>query len=161
MSAPVIRLNTVALGGLQRFIILDSKISEIKIDCKSKESAGLLPMCTSSQGFKHLSIVQIFELKGPRDLTWLLFAQNLTFLSVSGPSSIEEIINREKAMSITNVHPDIVVPFGKLEVLDVSLMEELKGISWNLPALPSLKKFTTRDCPKLPNAATELLRHEE
>ncbi|XP_019084162.1 PREDICTED: probable disease resistance protein At1g15890 [Camelina sativa] len=152
MSAHVVRLNTVALGGLHRFIILDFKISEIKIDCcKSKESnAGISPMCTSSQGFKHLSIVQTFELEGPMDFTWLLFAQNLTYLSVRESLSIEEIINREKAISITNVHPDIVVPFGKLETLDVSLIAELKGICWNLPALrTTLKNFTTIDCPKL------------
>ncbi|EFH66393.1 hypothetical protein ARALYDRAFT_888984 [Arabidopsis lyrata subsp. lyrata] len=113
MSAPVVILNTVVVGGLQRLTIWNSKISEIKIDWESKERGDLI--CTGSPGFKQLSAVHIVRLEGPTDLTWLLYAQSLRILSVSGPSSIEEIINREKEMSIRTLHPDIVVPFEELE----------------------------------------------
>jgi disease resistance protein RPS2 len=157
MSAPVIILNTVALGGLQHLEIVGSKISEIKIDWERKGRGEL--KCTSSPGFKHLSVVEIFNLEGPRDLTWLLFAQNLRRLSVTLSLTIEEIINKEKGMSITNVHPNIVVPFGKLEFLEVRGLDELKRICWNPPALPNLRQFDVRSCLKLPEAATEFPRH--
>ncbi|CAN7098590.1 unnamed protein product [Brassica rapa subsp. narinosa] len=110
MSAPVVVLNTKALGRLERFTIWNSKISEIKIDCESNGSL----QCPNSPGFKQLSAVHVVRLEGPRDLTWVMFAQSLKVLSVSGPSSIEEILNREKGMSIINAHPNsVVVPFEK------------------------------------------------
>ena len=157
MSPPVVILNTVVLGALQRLTIWNSKISEIKIDWESKERRDVI--CTSSPGFKQLSAVHIVRLEGPTDLTWLLFAENLRILSVSGPSSIEEIINREKGMSISTVHPDIVVPFEKLELLTARDLDELKSICCDPPALPNLRQFYFEGCPKLPKAATEYLRH--
>ena len=78
---------------------------------------------------------------------------------MSGPSSIEEIINREKGMSISTVHPDIVVPFEKLELLTARDLDELKSICCDPPALPNLRQFYFEGCPKLPKAATEYLRH--
>ncbi|CAA7012956.1 unnamed protein product [Microthlaspi erraticum] len=159
MSAPVIVLNTVALNGLQHVEIVCSQILEIKIDWESKGTGEL--QSTSSAGFQHLSTVEIFNLQGPRDLTWLLFAQNLKRLSVTLSLTIEEIINMEKGMDITNAHPDILVPFGKLEFLEVRGLDELKRICWNPPALPNLRQFDVRSCLKLPEAATEFPRHAE
>ncbi|KAH0872459.1 hypothetical protein HID58_069821, partial [Brassica napus] len=89
---------------------------------KSKEKEDLL--CNSSPCFKHLSRIAIFCLE-----------------EVAHSLSLEEIINKEKGMSISNVHPDMTVPFG---TLGSSL------ICSNSQALPSLRKFVVEDCPKAP-----------
>lgn len=86
MTAHVIVLSTVALGGLQRLGIVNSKISEIKIVWETKERGSpmnILPS-TNSSGFKHLVVVDIVNVEGPRDLAWLLFAQNLRDLLYRG-----------------------------------------------------------------------------
>lgn len=158
MSAPVVVLNTIALGRLERFTIWNSKISEIKIEC---ESNGTL-QCPNSPGYKQLSAVHVVRLEGPRDLTWVMFAQSLKVLSVSGPSSIEEILNREKGMSIINAHPNIVVvPFEKLELLRASDLDELRSICWSPLDVPNLRQFYSQGCPNLPEANTECFRHVE
>ncbi|KAL0661177.1 hypothetical protein Bca4012_098014 [Brassica carinata] len=145
MSAEVLTLNTVALGGLRELYIMYSEISEIKIEWKSKEKEDLLSPC-----FKHLSSIVIIDLEGPKELTWLLFAPNLKHLEVANSGSIEEIINKEKGMSISIVHPGTTVPFEKLESLTLRGLPKLKRICSNPPALPSLKKFVVEHCQKLP-----------
>ncbi|CAL9242146.1 unnamed protein product, partial [Arabidopsis halleri] len=154
MSAPRVILSTIALGGLQYLEIDECNISEIKIDWKSKERRELSPMeilpSTSSPGFKQLSTVIIHNLEGQRDLSWLLFAQNLKSLHVISSREIEEIINKEKGMSITKVHRDIVLPFGNLEILELKELLELKEICWNFRNLPKLRILYVTDCPKLP-----------
>lgn len=144
MSAEVVVLNTVSLGGLQRLEIYRCKI---KVVWESKKGEELL--CTSSPGFKHLSTVYINQLEDAKDLTWLLLAHDLRYLSVMHSRSIEEIINEEKGMNIIND-----APFGKLESLEVRSLTQLKKICSN--PLPNLRKFVVENCPKLPNAATEL-----
>ena len=153
LSAEVLTLNTAALGGLRELEIGMSKISEIKIDWKSKEKEDLL--CNSSPYFRHLSSIAIYDLEGPKELTWLLFAPNLKHLHVTSSGRIEEIINKEKGMSISNVHPDLTVPFAKLESLRLRGLNELKRICSSPPALPSLKNIVVEYCRKLPKAATE------
>ncbi|KAG7548304.1 NB-ARC [Arabidopsis suecica] len=159
MFEEVVILNTVALGGLRRLAVQNSKILEINIDWENKEREELL--CTSSLGFKHLSTVSVYSLEGSKNLTWLLFAQNLRYLTVSDSPCIEEIINWEQGMSISNVCPDILVPLGKLESLEVTNLYALKRICSNPPALPNLRQFVVERCPNLPKAATEFLRYEQ
>ncbi|EFH41664.1 predicted protein [Arabidopsis lyrata subsp. lyrata] len=165
MSAPRVILSTIALGGLQRLEIGSCNISEIKIDWESKERRELSPMeilpSTSSPGFKQLSTVFIFNLEGQRDLSWLLFAQNLKKLEVGYSPEIEEIINKEKGMSITKVHPDIVLPFGNLEILELEELPELTEICWNYRTLPNLRNFNVRDCPMLPEDVAKFLKLAE
>ncbi|KAG2250530.1 hypothetical protein Bca4012_097978 [Brassica carinata] len=144
MSAEVLTLNTVALCCLRELHIMYSKISEIKIDWKSKEKEDLL--CNSSPYFRHLSSIAIYDLEGPKELTWLLFAPNLKHLHVTSSGRIEEIINKEKGMSISNVHPDLTVPFAKLESLRLRGLNELKRICSSPPALPSLKNIVVEYC---------------
>uniref|UniRef100_A0A1J3GDK9 Putative disease resistance protein n=1 Tax=Noccaea caerulescens TaxID=107243 RepID=A0A1J3GDK9_NOCCA len=159
VSAEVVILNTKALRGLQILAIHKCNISEIKIDWESKEREELLS--TTSPGFKHLSSVAIFGLKGSKDLTWLLFAQNLKNLTVDDAESIEEIINNEKGMSISNLHPHLSVPFGKLQRLVLFSLSELKRICSNPSALPNLIFFCVDDCPKLPNDTIDFPRREQ
>ncbi|RID56880.1 hypothetical protein BRARA_F00299 [Brassica rapa] len=161
MSLEVLTLNTVALCSLRELDIINSKISEIKIDWKSKEKEDIL--CNSSPYFKHLSRIFIIDLKGPKELSWLLFAPNLKHLKVVKSGSIEEIINKEKGMSISNVHPpDMTVPFANLQSLTLERLPELKRIcSSPPPALPSLKFFDVERCPKLPKAAIREFQRQE
>ncbi|KAF2594678.1 hypothetical protein F2Q70_00042694 [Brassica cretica] len=168
MSAEVLTLNTVALGGLRELYIMYSEISEIKIEWKSKEKEDLL--CDSSPCFKHLSHIVIVNLQGPKELTWLLFAPNLKHISVGRSRRLKEIINKKKGMSISNVHPDMTVPFRKLETLSLWRLSKLKRICSSCcsipenfilcppPALQSLRHFFVEDCPKLPKAATKSIR---
>ncbi|KAG5392093.1 hypothetical protein IGI04_022056 [Brassica rapa subsp. trilocularis] len=158
MSAGVLTLNTAALGRLRELEIRFSKISEIKIDWKSKEKEDLPSPC-----FKHLSSISIRTLEGPKELSWLLFAPNLKHLQVTRSKSLEEIINKEKGMSISNVHrPDMTVPFPKLESLTLWGLPELERIWSNPQTLPSLKNILVEKCPKLPEAAIrEFQRHEQ
>ncbi|CDY42529.1 BnaC06g03290D [Brassica napus] len=139
MSATVLTLNTLALGGLRELYIAGSKISEIKIDWKSKEKEDL-----PSPYFKHLSRIVIFDLEGPKELTWLLFAPILQHLEMLTSRSLEEIINKEKGMSISNVHPDMTVPFPKLESLRLRGLAVIKRICSSPPALLSLKKIVEK-----------------
>ncbi|CAH2037450.1 unnamed protein product [Thlaspi arvense] len=150
MSAPVVILNTVALSGLEHLAVVKCKLSEIEIDGKSKESKEILPCTSAPPSFKQLTGIHIGDLEGPRDLTWLVFAQNLRYLVVKESSSIQEIINTEKAISICNAHPSIAAPFGKLEHFKLSGMAELEIIGRNPRALPCLKEFIVLACPKLP-----------
>ncbi|KAF8101058.1 hypothetical protein N665_0211s0045 [Sinapis alba] len=161
MSAEVVTLNMVALGGLRKLDIELSEILEIKIEWKTKEKEDLL--CNNSPCFKHLSSIDIFGLDGSKELTWLLFAPNLKHLEVKSSESLEEIINKEKGTHISNVHPDMMVPFQKLESLTLRGLDELKRICSNPLTLPSLKKIVVEHCRKLPNAATESFRerHEQ
>ncbi|XP_019099023.1 PREDICTED: probable disease resistance protein At1g15890 [Camelina sativa] len=151
MSAAVVVLNTVALRGLQRLVIRNCNILEIKIDWESKERREVLPS-TSSPSFENLSSILISDLEGPRDLTWLAFAQNLVYLHVMRSSSIEEIINKEKGISIRTAHRHFVAPFRKLEYLTVTDMAELKIICGYPRAPRKLTEFTVRNCPKLPQS---------
>ncbi|XP_006409777.2 probable disease resistance protein At1g15890 [Eutrema salsugineum] len=151
ISSPRVTLYTPALSGLQRLEIRSSEICEIKIDWEDKERGECSPC------FKQLSHVSITKLEGPTDLTWLLFAQNLRALDVYQSSSIENIIDRNKAMKITRVHPNIVVPLGNLESLQLSMMDELRSICVNSPALPKLSYLKVFRCPKLPEDAIDIL----
>ncbi|VYS69184.1 unnamed protein product [Arabidopsis thaliana] len=147
MSAPRVILNSVALGGLQQLGIVSCNISEIEIDWLSKERRD--HRSTSSPGFKQLASITVIGLVGPRDLSWLLFAQNLKDIQVQYSPTIEEIINKQKGMSITKVHRDIVVPFGKLESLHLYQLAELTEICWNYQTLPNLRESYVNYCPKL------------
>ncbi|KAH0872460.1 hypothetical protein HID58_069822 [Brassica napus] len=151
MFAKALTLNTVALGGLRQLDIFVSNIAEKKIDWKNKEKEDLL--CNSYSCFKHLSSISISGFVGPKELTWLLFAPNLKHLAIENSRSLKPI---------SNVHPDMTVPFAKLQSLTLESLPELKRICSSPPALPSLKKFDVQCCPKMPKAAIrEFQRHKQ
>ncbi|CAH2037445.1 unnamed protein product [Thlaspi arvense] len=148
VSTPVVMLNTVALGGLQRLSVVSCKISEIKIDSR-----------TTSPSFAQLSSITISGLEGPRDLTWVAYAQNLRYLYVMRSPSVQEVIDVEKGMRISNEHPRLGAPLKKLEHLEVSGMNELKIICQNPRALPNLREITVRACPKLPLSSRHIINN--
>lgn len=99
--------------------------------------------------FQSLSFVKIDAVRGIQDLSWLLFAPNLTFILISGPSQeLQEIISREKVSSVLNEGSSIV-PFRKLHTIHLNDLVALKSIYWERLELPSLKRMFITDCPEL------------
>ncbi|CDY59380.1 BnaUnng00640D [Brassica napus] len=89
------------------------------------------------------------NLKGLGDLSWLIFAVNLTFVLVHGPSpELQEIVSREKVSCKLNKGSSIE-PFRKLHTIHLSCLTELKSIYWERLELPSLKRVIIKHCPKL------------
>ncbi|CDY15989.1 BnaC08g41340D [Brassica napus] len=92
----------------------------------------------------HLSKVLIAGCNGLKDLTWLLFAPNLTHLSVWNSSQLEEIISQENAAGVE------IVPFRKLEYLHLWDLPELMSIYWSPLPFPYLSLINVQnDCQKL------------
>ncbi|CAA7029058.1 unnamed protein product [Microthlaspi erraticum] len=84
-----------------------------------------------------------------KDLTWLLFAPNLTHLELESLEKIEEVISEEKAASSPSDEQKVRgmnAPFQKLERLDLPM---LKRIYWSPLLFPCLKKIVVEKCPKL------------
>ncbi|KAL1210791.1 putative disease resistance protein [Cardamine amara subsp. amara] len=94
--------------------------------------------------FSNLSRVVISKCNGVKDLTWLLFAPNLFYLSCEYSDDVEEIINKEKATNLTGI-----TPFQKLEILELERLPKLESIYWSPRPFPFLKHIEIGDCPKL------------
>ncbi|KAF2618038.1 hypothetical protein F2Q68_00040557 [Brassica cretica] len=104
---------------------------------------------TSTICFQNLVYVQINGVSGIQDLSWLIFAPNLTFVCVDGPSlELKEIVSREKVSGILNEGSSIV-PFRKLHTIELISLVELESIYWKRLEFPILKKMMIIDCPKL------------
>ncbi|KAG2256684.1 hypothetical protein Bca52824_075978 [Brassica carinata] len=104
---------------------------------------------TSTICFQNLVYVHITGVSGIQDLSWLIFAPNLTFVCVDGPSlELKEIVSREKVSGILNEGSSIV-PFRKLHTIELISLVELESIYWKRLEFPSLKKMMIIDCPKL------------
>ncbi|KAG5387205.1 hypothetical protein IGI04_038675 [Brassica rapa subsp. trilocularis] len=82
-----------------------------------------------------------------QDLTWLLFASNLTQLYVHTSGRLEEIISKEKAASVLENN---IIPFKKLQELALANLPELKSIYWNALPFQRLRHIQiSGSCPKL------------
>uniref|UniRef100_M4EDR3 Uncharacterized protein n=1 Tax=Brassica campestris TaxID=3711 RepID=M4EDR3_BRACM len=115
-----------ALDGLHDIFIHSCRmLEEIKIE-KTPWNKSLTSPC-----FSILTRVIIAFCDGLKDLTWLLFASNLTQLYVHTSGRLEEIISKEKAESVLENN---IIPFKKLQELALADLPELKSIYWN--ALP-------------------------
>ncbi|KAJ4915610.1 putative disease resistance protein [Raphanus sativus] len=99
--------------------------------------------------FPNLSTIVIAACNGLKDLTWLLFAQNLT--NVSSSKKLEDIISKEKATSnVTEDEECLVTPFQKLEYLVLNDLPALKSIYWSPLSFPRLKEiFIKNNCLEL------------
>ncbi|ESQ29324.1 hypothetical protein EUTSA_v10023248mg [Eutrema salsugineum] len=98
----------------------------------------------TSPCFTNLSAVNMRNCDSIKDLTWLLFAPNLTWLDISHLGEVEEIINKEKATNLTST-----TPFQKLEYLSLRNLPELESIYWSPLPFPSLRYIYVGNCPKL------------
>ncbi|KAL0884847.1 hypothetical protein Bca101_008828 [Brassica carinata] len=133
-----------ALDSLCVISILEcGMLEEIKIE-KTSWNKSLTSPC-----FSNLTLVIIGYCKGLKDLTWLLFAPNLTHLHVSNSGKLEDIISKEKAGSVLSENN--IIPFQKLEWLSLINLLELKSIYWNALPFQSLRKLHIGgySCPKL------------
>ncbi|KAF3524236.1 hypothetical protein F2Q69_00046277 [Brassica cretica] len=136
------------MDSLRKLIIRKCEMWEIKAERKT---------LSSTQGFPNLSSVHISSCNGLKDLTWLLFAPNLTSLEVLDSGVLEAIISQEKATSV-------VIPFQKLESLRLHNLATLKNIYWAPLPFPCLKTIHVTECPelrKLPLDSQSVSRVEE
>ncbi|CAG7867192.1 unnamed protein product [Brassica rapa] len=138
---PVKVLVLPDLDGLCYISIRSCKmLEEIKIE-KTPWNKSLTSPC-----FSNLTRADILFCKGLKDLTWLLFAPNLTVLQVNKAIKLDEIISKEKAESVLENN---IIPFQKLEFLYLTDLPELKSIYWNALPFQRLRELDIDGCPKL------------
>nr|KJB68107.1 hypothetical protein B456_010G225900 [Gossypium raimondii] len=122
--------------------------------CESTEEMKMEKLSTSinyAPCFPTLNRVSILNCNKLTDVTWLILAPNLRFLSIYGCAKMEEILSEEKLGEVTDVvgipNPK---PFMKLETLDLGNLPELKSIYWDTLPFPCLKTICLWwGCPKL------------
>ncbi|CAH8252030.1 unnamed protein product [Arabidopsis lyrata] len=126
-SVRVLTLPT--MGNLRRLGIKMCGMREIKIESTTSSSSRNKSPTTPC--FSNLSRVFIAKCHGLKDLTWLLFAPNLTFLEVGFSKEVEDIISEEKAEEHSSA---TIVPFRKLETLHLfELHNELHFLLQTFP----------------------------
>ncbi|CAA7029060.1 unnamed protein product [Microthlaspi erraticum] len=104
----------------------------------------------TTSGFPNLSTVILSRCGGLKDLTWLLYAPNLTDLLVEASIQIEDIISKEKAENIfTEEEGGTIIPFQRLEYFRLNHLPKLKSIYWSPLPFPRLSKFRIKRCPNL------------
>ncbi|CAF2115734.1 unnamed protein product [Brassica napus] len=140
---PVKVIVLPALDGLCCISIRSCKmLEEIKIE-KTPLNKSMSSPC-----FSNLTRVTIKFCDGLKDLTWLLFAPNLTHLFVVYSVQLEDIISKEKAESV--LENNNIIPFQKLEKLFLADLPELKSIYWNALPFQRLRElYITEGCQKL------------
>ncbi|KFK28024.1 hypothetical protein AALP_AA8G461900 [Arabis alpina] len=141
------------MDNLRELHLAHSDIFEIKVE--RKETVLPLHIPTTTSFFPNLSQVSLEFCKGLRDLTWLLFAPNLTFLRVFSASQLVEVINKEKA------EQQNLIPFQELKELRLENVEMLKSIYRSPLPFPCLQKILVNGCPelkKLPLSSTSVPR---
>ncbi|KAF3586108.1 hypothetical protein F2Q69_00026537 [Brassica cretica] len=150
-----------AMDALRRISMWNCGMREIEV----VEKTPLNKSPTSPLCFSNLSDVQIRECDGLKDLTWLLFAPNLTTLYVFESKQLEEIISKDKAASVLEeTRNDTVVPFNNLEIIFLVDLPELKSIFWSALPFERLKYFAVFECVKLrklPLDSKSILKVEE
>ncbi|KAL0862934.1 hypothetical protein Bca101_042052 [Brassica carinata] len=129
------------MDNLRELHLAHSDISEIKVERKETVLPLHIPMTTPF--FPNLSQVSLEFCKGLRDLTWLLFAPNLTVLRVISASQLEEVINKEEA------EQQNLIPFQELKELRLENVTMLKSIHQSPLPLPCLQKILVNGCSEL------------
>ncbi|CAA7019670.1 unnamed protein product [Microthlaspi erraticum] len=154
-------LNLAAMVNLQRLNI-DSGMEDIKIERITSTFFNKGPIAPY---LLNLSSVFIRGCNGIKDLTWLLFAPNLTLLEVNNSNQLRDIICKEKYVgSVMEDEVRIIVPFPKLENLYLSELPMLKSIYSSPLPFPCLRKISISGCPKLrklPLDSKSVVRVEE
>ncbi|ESQ35601.1 hypothetical protein EUTSA_v10006759mg [Eutrema salsugineum] len=101
----------------------------------------------TTPSFLKLSTVSISKCNGLKDLTWLLFAPNLTILNVGHSVQLEYIISEEKA--VTEKEAGTNIPFGNLEHFSFYNVPMLKSIYWSCLPFPCLRGIRVAGCSNL------------
>ncbi|KAL0644090.1 hypothetical protein Bca4012_042380 [Brassica carinata] len=97
--------------------------------------------------FMNLSRITLQHCECVRDLTWLMFASNLTVLFICDVKEVEGIISKEKVY--VGEESSDIVPFQKLRTLRLIDLPELKTMYWSSLPFRCLTKIVVFNCPKL------------
>lgn len=103
----------------------------------------------TTPSFPNLSSVCISSCNSLQDLTWLLFAHNLTVLELRSLKQLKEIVNEEEAKETDEHQLQGVAPFQRLEKLDLNDLPLMKHIYKNPLPFACLKNTEVRRCPNL------------
>ncbi|CAH8391621.1 unnamed protein product [Eruca vesicaria subsp. sativa] len=131
----IVEANNLVLSATDGLIDLTIRnCSTLEVEIQRSSSSRSL----RNSSFDNLSTVCISGCDGLKELTWLLFAPNLTVLELRGSNKLEEIINKEKAAA-QQMQGD--APLQKLEKLDLSDLPMLKRIHWSALPFPCLRSI--------------------
>ncbi|KAJ4865792.1 Disease resistance protein (NBS-LRR class) family [Raphanus sativus] len=137
----------VTMDKLKDFRTYRCRISEIKMGTICNKSKTVTPLHNPRNiCFSSLSSVLLVECECLKELTFLMFAPNLTVLIVGFGKDVEDIINREKACG---GEESGIVLFSKLYCLWLFYLPKLKNIYWSPLLLPSLEEIKIVGCPNL------------
>lgn len=117
----------------RRLCISTCVIWEIKIDRAYNETP-----CFPNLSYVHISECNI----NLKDLTWLMFAPNLSKLTIVTAKQLEDIISKDKVEPVTK-------PFQKLRFLQLHGLPKLKSIYKSPLPFPCLMNIDVRECPML------------
>ncbi|KAJ7013611.1 disease resistance protein [Populus alba x Populus x berolinensis] len=117
-------------------------LEELQIDC------NLAQVATTERPFRSLSSVYVENCLKLSNLTWLILAQNLTFLSLSNCPKLVEVASVEKLPEVPELVENLN-PFAKLKAVELVSLPNLKSFYWNGLPLPSVKDVRVVDCPFL------------
>ncbi|CAA7036168.1 unnamed protein product [Microthlaspi erraticum] len=137
-------LTLPTMVNLRKLVLYRCEMLEINMERTTSCNTNQTSPC-----FPNLTYVYIRQCDGLKDLTWLLFAPNLTTLEVWYSHQIEDIISKEKALSMVANEADITIPFQKLERLYLMALRGLKSIYWNPLPFLCLKEVDVTRCRNL------------
>ncbi|TXG68536.1 hypothetical protein EZV62_003471 [Acer yangbiense] len=143
-------LNVLSLADMKHLHTLhltSQYLEELKIGGAQE----VVQSIRETHGFHSLHTFHVFSCGKLRDLTWLVFGQNLKFLFVAKCLLLEEIIstaNREIGQQVPEMMGNLN-PFGKLELLELTDLQHLKSIYCNALPFLHLKDIYVLQCPNL------------
>lgn len=128
-------------------------LEELQIDWegelqKMQAINNLAQVATTERPFRSLSRVYVENCLKLSNLTWLILAQNLTFLSLSNCPKLVEVASVEKLPEVPELVENLN-PFAKLKAVELVSLPNLKSFYWNGLPLPSVKDVQVVDCPFL------------
>ncbi|KDO37610.1 hypothetical protein CISIN_1g0381651mg, partial [Citrus sinensis] len=141
-SAPFNVLHLAYMENLQELDLEYCNLEEMKIDCP-EEVKKLF-----RNGFRSLNTVVLRSCRG-KDLTWLVFVQNLKVLYIGFCGDMEEIVSVDKLRDISGIIGSERNFFAQLESLSVWRGINLKSVYPNPLPFPKLKKIEVRECRQL------------
>ncbi|XP_059642077.1 probable disease resistance protein At5g63020 [Cornus florida] len=103
-----------------------------------------------NRSFHSLETVYIWRCKVLKDLTWLISAPNLHFVSIYYCDAMEEVIKDMGCSSSSEISREgSLSGFSKLQRLYLDTLPKLKSIYTHPLPFPSLTTIRVRNCPKL------------
>ncbi|KAH9667638.1 putative disease resistance protein [Citrus sinensis] len=142
-SPPFNVFHLAYMENLQELELEYCNLEEMKID-STDEVKKLF-----QSGFRSLNTVHVFYCQKAKDLTWLVFVQNLKKLRIEFCDDVEEIIGVDKLRDISEIIGSEHNFFAQLEYLTISWGINLKGVYPNPLPFPKLKKIKVRGCRHL------------